>query len=247
MNRAHNDRQALDCIKTAQDAGFSNITIDLIYGAPTLTNQRWQQNIATAIQLGIPHLSCYALTVEPKTALHKMIQQHQLPDTDPEQQAQQFLLLMQALTTAGFEHYEISNFALPGYRSRHNSNYWQGIHYLGIGPSAHSFNGVSRQWNVANNALYLQALKNNTLPFETETLTPAQQHNEYIMTSLRTIEGLDLQKVKLLWGETAAQKLQSASRRYIDAGQMIAGEQQLRLTTAGKLLADGIAADLFEL
>jgi oxygen-independent coproporphyrinogen-3 oxidase len=247
MNRAHNAAQAIGAIRIAQDAGLHNLTIDLIYGTPTLSNAQWEKNVQTALALNIPHLSCYALTVEPQTALHKMIERHKLPDTDPEQQAAQFLLLMQWLADAGYEHYEISNFAKPGHRSLHNTNYWQGVHYLGIGPSAHSFNGSSRQWNIANNALYLQALANNTVPVEKEILTPEQQLNEYIMTALRTMEGIDLTKVKTVWGEAAATRLLRESHAHQQARHLIHHEQQLILTRAGKLLADGIAAGLFQL
>ncbi|MEJ7684288.1 MAG: hypothetical protein WKG06_41845 [Segetibacter sp.] len=182
-------------------AGFNNLTIDLIYGTPTLSDENWEKNVKTAIALQIPHLSCYALTVEPKTALEKLIKQKTLADVDTEKQARHFELLMQWMKEAGYEHYEISNFAKPGFRSRHNSSYWQGKSYLGLGPSAHSFNGTSRQWNVANNALYIQSLLKGLVPFEAEVLTTEQQLNEYIMTSLRTMEGISLQKVKQNFGE----------------------------------------------
>src|SRR5450432_814664 len=178
MNRAHNALQANDCITLAQASGFNNLSIDLIYGTPGLTDEKWKQNVATALALNIPHLSCHALTVEPGTALQKMIAQHKKQDVDTEKQARHFLLLMDWLQQAGFEHYEISNFAKPGNRSRHNSSYWQGKKYLGLGPSAHSFNGVSRQWNIANNAQYIQSLNQNKIPFEEETLTDTQRLNE---------------------------------------------------------------------
>jgi oxygen-independent coproporphyrinogen-3 oxidase len=247
MNRAHTADQAKQCIELAQKHGFHNITIDLIYGTPGLTDTKWEQNIDTALSLQIPHLSCYALTVEPKTALSKMIATHQSEDVDMDTQARHFTLLTERLSTAGFEHYEISNFALPGFRSRHNSSYWQGKHYLGLGPSAHSFNGKSRQWNVANNSLYLTAIEKNEIPFEKEILTLTQQLNEYLMTSLRTIEGISLTKVGRAWGVEKATHVLEAAQKHIDLNHLVLDDHILRLSKEGKFLADGIASDLFQL
>ncbi len=246
MNRVHTAPQALQCIDLAQKHGFTNITIDLIYGSPALTDKKWKQNVETALSLGIPHISCYALTVEPKTALAKMIATHQSADVDTDKQARQFSLLTQWLAAAGFEHYEISNFAKPGFRSKHNSSYWQGKPYLGLGPSAHSFNGNSRQWNIANNALYLKSLEAGSLPFEMEYLTDTQKLNEYIMTSLRTIEGISLKKVATEWGDEKVTRITDSARKHIDQGHLMLRDDVLQLTAAGKFLADGIAADLFE-
>jgi oxygen-independent coproporphyrinogen III oxidase len=240
MNRAHTAGQAVDCIKRAQDAGFHNLTIDLIYGGPTLPDAHWEQNVQQAIDLQVPHLSCYALTVEPGTALNTLIGKNKMSDVSTEDQARQFLLLMDWLQQAGYEHYEISNFALPGKRSRHNSAYWQGARYLGLGPSAHSFNGVSRQWNVANNALYIKSIGQDVVPFEVEVLTETQKLNEYIMTSLRTMEGLDVGHVRQAFGEKAATALRS---KKIDRTEW--RNDRLVLTKEGKLYANGIAADLF--
>ncbi|MDI9366351.1 MAG: radical SAM family heme chaperone HemW [Flavobacterium sp.] len=245
MNRAHSATQATNCIKLAQQYGFNNVTIDLIYGTPTLTDAQWQQNVQTAINLGVTHLSCYALTVEPKTALDKMIRLEKIGSVDADKQARHFELLMQWLQTEGFEHYEISNFAKPGHRSRHNSSYWQGKTYLGLGPSAHSFNGNSRQWNIANNALYMASIAQQIVPFEIEQLTPTQQLNEYIMTSLRTIEGLSIQKVQQFWGDKAVAAIMQEAQLHLHDNHMVYCNQYLRLTNIGKLLADGIAADLF--
>jgi oxygen-independent coproporphyrinogen III oxidase len=245
MNRAHNARQAHDCIGLARAAGFDNFSIDLIYGGPGLSDEKWQHNVQTALAFNIPHLSCYALTVEPGTALQKMIGQHKKEDVDTEKQARHFLLLIDWLAAAGYEHYEISNFAKPGCRSRHNAAYWGGKKYLGLGPSAHSFNGRSRQWNIANNALYIQSLAKDTVPFELETLSAVQQLNEYIMTSLRTIEGLHLGLVADRFGNKAAAILLQNSQQYISAGKLIENRACLQLSTAGKLFADGIAAALF--
>lgn len=240
MNRAHTAQQAADNLKLAADS-FDNITIDLIYGTPDLTNEKWKQNVNKAIALGIPHLSCYALTVEPKTALDKLIRQHKSKDIDPDNQSEQFLLLMQWMEEAGYEHYEISNFAKPGFRSRHNSSYWQGKKYIGFGPSAHSFDGDARWWNVANNKIYIDSIKKGMLPIEKEELTSVQKLNEYIMISLRTMEGLDLSKL----GEDISEKLKVKSQKYIERSLLRLDDGFLRLTRDGKLVADGIAADLF--
>ncbi len=248
MNRAHNAEQATECIRMAQGEGFDNISIDLIYGGPTLPDHHWQENVERAIALRIPHLSCYALTVEPRTALDTLIRGHRRQDVSPDDQARQFLLLMDWMDQAGYEHYEISNFALPGHRSQHNSSYWRGEIYLGLGPSAHSYDGASREWNVANNALYIKSLMGSELEssgiIEKEVLTPVQQLNEYIMISLRTMEGMDLNHIAGRFGTKAAHELEASARRYIAEGKMT-GDETLVLTKAGKLLADGIAADLF--
>lgn len=247
MNRAHDARQARECITMAQGEGFGNISIDLIYGGPTLPDEQWKQNVDTALGAEIPHLSCYALTVEPRTTLDTLIRRHRLADVNPDDQARQFLLLMDWTAKAGYEHYEISNFALPGRRSRHNSAYWQGKPYLGLGPSAHSFNGVSREWNVANNARYTAALLGGQESFvaEKEDLTTTQQLNEYIMISLRTMEGSQLPVVAERFGAQRAEELARRAHRYVREGKMSLRADCLKLTREGKLLADGIAADLF--
>jgi len=247
MNRAHNKQQALESLGSAVKY-FNNITIDLIYGSPTLSDEHWKENVETALALNIPHLSCYALTVEPKTALAKMISLHKKEGTDTDKQAMHFELLMQWLKEAGYEHYEISNFAKPGFRSKHNSSYWRGDHYLGLGPSAHSFNGTSRQWNIANNALYLQGIEKGELNFEIETLTAKQQLNEYIMTGLRTTEGILFSddRWKLTENSTTS-KIMLSAKKWETSGNILTDENSLRLTDTGKLLADGIAADLFQL
>jgi len=193
----------------------------------------------------VPHLSCYALTVESRTALDKMIEKKKMEAPDPEKQAHHFEFLMQWMENAGYEHYEISNFAKPGMRSKHNSSYWQGEHYVGLGPAAHSFNGHSRQWNIANNALYIQGIATGNVPFEMETLTPTQALNEYIMTSLRTSEGLSFDYVKYNWGEKKATEIRKNAAIYILQKNALIDNEHLQLTKKGKLLADGIASDLF--
>ncbi len=243
MNRAHTSQQAVDSLQSAVKQ-FDNITIDLIYGTPQLTNEKWKHNVDTAILLNIPHLSCYALTVEPKTPLDKMIKQHKSEDINPDKQSEQFLLLMLWLEEAGYEHYEISNFAKLGWRSRHNSSYWKGKKYLGLGPSAHSYNGTSRQWNIANNNIYIESINKGTIPFEKEELTETQKLNEYIMTSLRTMEGIQLQVASNAL-QAASKELLSKSQKFINSGLMKLENNALILTREGKLLADGIAAELF--
>jgi oxygen-independent coproporphyrinogen-3 oxidase len=245
MNRAHTASQAIESINAAHAAGFNNLTIDLIYGTPTLTDDKWRSNVEKAIELQIPHLSCYALTVEPKTALDKLIKQKKLAEVDPEKQARHFELLMQWMEHAGYEQYEISNFARPGLRSRHNSSYWEGKPYIGLGPSAHSFNGYSRQWNVANNALYLQSILKNSIPFEEEILSEEQQLNEYIMTSLRTSEGLSLEKVAVDFGPEKCESLLKTAGTHLKRSHLVLQHNHLVTTREGKLLADGIASDLF--
>ena len=251
MNRAHTASEAELAIRLATEAGFSNITIDLIYGTPGLTDEAWQENLQKALELKVTHLSCYALTVEPKTALDHMVRTAKMPDTDPEQQRRQFLLLMDQMEKAGFEHYEISNFALPGKRSRHNSAYWRGIPYLGIGPGAHSFDGSRRRWNVANNALYTRTFlgtqaSDNPPIYEEEILTTENRFNEYVMTALRTMEGIDLNLVRSTYGEKQTQVLLQTALRHNQPDQhIIISDNFLRLTNAGKLFADGIAADFF--
>jgi len=243
MNRAHTSKQAIEALQMAVQH-FDNITADLIYGTPQLTNEKWKTNVDTLLSLQIPHFSCYALTVEPKTPLYKMIQQHMTANVNPDKQSEQFLLLMQWMEESGFEHYEISNFAKPGKRSRHNAAYWQGEKYIGLGPSAHSFNGTERQWNVANNKQYIEAINNGTIPFEKEVLTVTQRTNEYIMTALRTIEGIEWKRIDFTTSTTKESWLKK-TERFVESGLVQIQNERLVLTKEGKLLADGIAADLF--
>ncbi|MBX2924438.1 MAG: radical SAM family heme chaperone HemW [Chitinophagaceae bacterium] len=245
MNRAHTAKQALDCIPMAQDAGFNNISIDLIYGTPTLPDERWQWNVEKVIDLGVPHISCYALTVEPKTALQQFIHKHKMQDIDQEQQARQFLQLINWLNNAGYEHYEISNFSLAGKRSRHNTSYWKGKPYYGFGPSAHSFNGTNtRSWNIANNALYIKSVNEGLVPAEKEILTATQQLNEYIMTSLRTMEGINISTIEKKYGQIKSEQLLKTAGPFLN-DRIVIEDNHLKLTNQGKLFADGLAATLF--
>jgi oxygen-independent coproporphyrinogen-3 oxidase len=245
MNRAHTAAESLQCIDKIKDTGFNNFSVDLIYGSPILSDDEWKRNVETVIQKNIPHISCYALTVEPKTTLDKMIALHKKEPVDAEKQARQFLLLMDWMEQAGYEHYEISNFAKPGLRSRHNSSYWMGESYYAFGPAAHSFDGRNRRWNIANNPLYIQSLQKDMIPFEEETLTEVQQLNEYIMTSLRTTEGLDLEHVGEKFGNEKSKQIELGSRKYKSTGKLKIENRKIILTKEGKLFADGIAADLF--
>ncbi len=245
MNRAHTAAESIACIDLIKAAGFTSFSVDLIYGSPVLSDADWKKNVDLVIEKNIPHISCYALTVEPRTALDKMIALHKKEPVDTEKQARQFLLLMDWMQDAGYEHYEISNFAKPGFRSEHNSSYWLGESYYAFGPAAHAFDGKSRRWNVANNALYIQSLQNGIIPFEEEILTETQQLNEYIMTSLRTMEGLDLDHVSKIFGEEKSNAIKAAGNEYINTGKLKNTNSKLILTNEGKLFADGIAADLF--
>ena len=245
MNRAHTAPEAQSSIKRVQDAGFENITADLIYGYPLLSKPKWEHNIQQLIELHIPHISSYSMTVEPATALSSFIKKGEQKPMDEGQSSAQFLILMEQLTEAGFEHYEISNFAKPGLYSKHNSNYWEGVSYLGIGPSAHSFNGESRQWNVSNNSKYIDQIQLKKIPAEMEMLSTENRINEYIMTSLRTSKGMSLQKITERFGSDYANEVRNGLEPFADKNWINLKEQIVTLTTDGKLFADHIASELF--
>lgn len=249
MNRAHGAGEAEKAIRQAQDAGLDNITADLIYGFPLLSDAKWEQNIATMTGLGVPHISAYSMTVEPRTALGTWVRRGQEPAMDDDQSARQFERLMERLAEKGYEHYEISNWARPGREAIHNGNYWKGRPYLGIGPSAHSYDGHYRSWNVANNTKYMQALQGPGLPAtERELLSISDRFNEYVMTSLRTSWGLDLNWARQHFGPVYLQPLQDGIHRFQKQGLMFekpTEKEVFALTNAGKLLADRIASDLF--
>ena len=244
MNRAHNAEQAKQSLALATQY-FDNITLDLIYGMPNMTNDQWLQNIETALSYGIPHISCYALTVEPKTALHSYIQKGQMPPLDEALAAEHFKLLVELLEANGFVHYEFSNFGKPNYFSQNNSSYWLGKKYLGIGPSAHSFDGQSRSWNVSNNAKYIKAIQSQELHSETEILSLTDRYNEYIMTGLRTIWGVSLDKVEKEYGVNYINYLNKQIQSHVQNGLLKIEDGILTTTAQGKFLGDGIAADLF--
>jgi oxygen-independent coproporphyrinogen III oxidase len=245
MNRAHNSNEALNAVKCAQDNGFENITIDLIYGVPGLTDHKWRNNLQIAFTLDVRHISAYCLTVEPKTALAHNIEKGFVKNIDEEQGAEQFEIMLEGMKKNNFIQYEISNFCKEGFYSKHNSNYWKREKYLGLGPSAHSFNGDSRQWNISNNAIYIQSLEKDKLKYETEQLSKEQRYNEYVLTSLRTMWGTDLDYIAKQLGEEFKKSCLKDAERYIQSGDLLNEKNKLFLTDKGKLIADKIAADLF--
>lgn len=246
MNRAHNADEAKKCLEIATQY-FDNISLDLIYGIPGASNAQWEENIDIALDFGVPHISSYALTVEPKTALASFIEKEIIPDVNDEHAETQFFMLIDKLQEAGFIHYETSNFGKEGYLSRNNSAYWQGKNYFGIGPSAHSFNGRQRSWNIRNNVKYVKAIQRGELPIEREILTIKDSYNEYIMTGLRTIWGVSLERVAEEYGENYRTYLENQSDKYIQEDLLYIHNGNLKTTEKGKFLSDGIASDLFML
>ena len=245
LNRIHSGRRAEESVQQAQDAGFSNISLDLIYGIPTLTSEKWQKNLEKAFLLKVPHISTYSLTVEPKTALDLLIRKKKLPGPEEEQILDHFRILLRMMKEQEFEHYEISNFCKKGFYSRHNSMYWTGGSYLGLGPSAHSYNGESRQWNISNLIQYIDQINRNEPFFESEELTPVKRYNEYVMVSLRTMWGCDTRKIRDIFGDKTVTWFALHVARYLQSGDVFEKEGIYYLTDEGKLFADGIAADLF--
>ena len=244
-NRSHDAGQADRAIALAQEAGIGNITADLIYGGPGLSNEDWILNIQRLIDSGIPHISSYALTVESGTALFHQIEKGKSTSPDDDQANRQYAILQEMLAANGFLQYEVSNFAKEGFESRHNRSYWSGAHYLGIGPSSHSFNGISRQWNVANNVRYIQSIADGVIPSEREELTEAQRYNELVMTGLRTSRGIDMQRVHAL-GEEYLEYLEANVIEHVNNGQVVKNELgNWVLKPEYLFFADGIAADLF--
>ncbi|MCU4187636.1 radical SAM family heme chaperone HemW [Flavobacterium sp. HXWNR29] len=244
MNRAHNVEEAKKCLEIATQY-FDNISIDLIYGVPQMSNEKWLQNIETALSFGMPHISSYALTVEPKTALHSFIQKGIIPQPDDEVAQEHFHILVDKLSENGFIHYELSNFGKENYFSKNNSSYWLGKKYIGIGPSAHSYDGKNRGWNVSNNSLYIKSIQENKLPIEIETLTKTDRYNEYIMTGLRTIWGVSFERIEQEFGKTYLDYLNQQAAKFIEDHLLFVDDNILRTTKKGKFLSDGIASDLF--
>ncbi|MDT0539108.1 radical SAM family heme chaperone HemW [Croceitalea sp. P059] len=246
MNRAHNAQEAQNCILTARSY-FDNISIDLIYGIPGMSDERWKSNIEKALSFDVPHISSYALTVEPKTALKKFIEKGIVEDVDDEVAQRHFQILNETLTNAGYSCYEISNFGKPGYFSKNNTAYWQQKRYIGIGPSAHSYNGEQRGWNINNNSKYIESIEKNKVPIEVETLSTTDKYNEYVMTGLRTIWGVSLLRIKEDFGVNYRDYLISQAQKYIDEHLLFVDDDKLMTTNKGKFLADGIASHLFML
>jgi oxygen-independent coproporphyrinogen III oxidase len=246
MNRAHNSAEAINCLTEATKY-FDNISLDLIYGIPGLTDEMWRKNIETALSFGIPHISSYALTVEPKTALRKLIDTGKIAEPQDEAASNHFMILVEMLQKNGFIHYELSNFGKENYFSKNNSAYWLGKKYIGIGPSAHSYDGEKRGWNIANNSLYLKSIQNDELPIETEILTISDRYNEYIMTGLRTIWGVSFDRIETEFGLGYLNYLKKQSQKFLDDELLSIENDILKPTAKGKFLTDGIASDLFYL
>ena len=245
MNRTHTAAHAVRSVKAAQDVGFSNISIDLIYGTPTMSMEQWKKNLDIAFTLDVPHLSCYCLTVEEKTKLFQLVRDKKIPDVDEQTSSEQFGLLMDMAAQNGYEHYEISNFSRDEMYSRHNTSYWKGEKYLGIGPSAHSFDGDSRQWNVSNLSGYISAIEKGIVPSEKEILSPSQKFNEYVMTGLRTKGGCDVEVIKNQFGEKLAEHFLTQTKNKIEKGMIEKRGTIFVLTREGKFFADRIAAEMF--
>jgi oxygen-independent coproporphyrinogen-3 oxidase len=244
MNRAHNSEEAQKCLQEATRY-FDNISIDLIYGVPGMSNEKWKQNIEKALSFGIPHISSYALTVEPKTALKKLIDTGKIAEPNDEVAQEHFAILVETLEANGFIHYELSNFGKENYFSNNNSAYWLGKKYIGIGPSAHSYDGVSRSWNVSNNPLYIKSIDAGKLPNEIEILSLSDRYNEYIMTGLRTIWGVSLERIKTEFGQSYLDYLIKQAQKFLDDEFLFIENGILKPTKKGKFLTDGIASDLF--
>ena len=244
MNRAHNSVEAKKCLEEATQY-FDNISLDLIYGIPGMSNEKWKQNIETALRFGIPHISSYALTVEPKTALNKLIQTGKVAKPNDKVAQEHFAVLVATLEANDFIHYELSNFGKENYFSKNNSAYWLGKKYIGVGPSAHSYNGISRSWNVSNNSIYLKSIRENIVPHEMEILSITDRYNEYVMTGLRTIWGVSLERIGTEFGGEYLNHLNKQTRKFLNDGLLCIENGILKTTPKGKFLTDGIASDLF--
>lgn len=246
LGRRHDSRHALQVLDDLSSVGFDRITLDLIYGMPTLTEEKWNHSLDIFFSTGISHLSAYALTVEPKTILGQKIEKEELQEVSEEDTIRHYNILVERTKENGFEHYEISNFAKEGCRSQHNSIYWQDVKYLGLGPSAHSYDGNSRQWNVSNLTKYIQLIDTGTeCYYEKEILSKEDKFNEYVMTSLRTSWGCDVEKIERDYGKSYAHNFLKNIKKYLDSGIMLMKDNNFILTDEGMLFADGIAADLF--
>jgi len=245
MNRAHTTQQSFLAIELAKAAGIDNISTDLIYGTPHLSDEALLKDIEILNEFQVSHISCYALTVEEKTALYSLIQKKKIENVDTEKQARHFEIVVDALNKNGYEHYEISNFAKPGHRSIHNTNYWKGIPYLGLGPSAHSYNVSSRQWNISNNPLYIQSIQEENVPFEIEVLEEVTRYNEFMMISLRLLEGVDMEILNAQFGAAYLKHTQSIMEALQNEDKLIQTTKGFAITKQARFLADGIASTFF--
>lgn len=246
MNRSHNAAQSSEAVKNAQATGFSNITIDLIYGIPNLSASDWKKNLMQAVELNPQHISAYCLTIEKKTVLGHRFAKGEMKAIDDDAASEQFLFMRDFLAKNGFHQYEVSNFSKTGYESKHNTSYWQGKKYLGVGPSAHSFNGTERRWNISNNTNYIKGIEEGLDYFDEETLTESNRINETIMTSLRTIRGLDLEDFSQKFGMEQQQELLSNAKKHLSLGNLQIENEFLKATPEGLLLIDAICSDLFD-
>ena len=244
MNRAHNQSEALECITLAKEY-FENISVDLIYGIPEMTSDQWIANVEKALSLNIPHLSCYALTVEPKTALEQFIKKGIVPPVEDDVAQEHHTILIEMTEAAGYHNYEFSNFCKPGWESKNNTAYWQGKPYLGVGPSGHSYDGNQRSWNISNNPIYIKKINNGELPLEREVLSTRDKYNEYVMTRLRTANGISLKEIQENFGLIFSKYLAKQMIEHIDSGLLSVKMDTVIVTKKGKFLSDGIAADLF--
>ncbi len=246
MNRAHNETEAFASIELAKTY-FDNISIDLIYGIPGMTNERWMENVAKAFSLNIPHLSCYALTVEPKTALEQLIKKGIVPPVEDDVAQKHHYTLIEMTEAAGYHNYEFSNFCKLGWESKNNTAYWQGKSYLGVGPSGHSYDGKRRSWNISNNSIYIKKITTGELPLEREILSTQDKYNEYVMTRLRTANGISLSEIKAHFGLKYSAYLTKQMTQHLENGYLVLKMDHLVVTKRGKFLSDGIAADLFSI
>ena len=247
LNRRHNATQAIEAVKRCRQAGFQNISIDLIYGLPGETEQRWAQDLQQAVSLDVEHISAYHLIYEEDTPIYNMLKQHQICEVDEDSSLEFFTLLIEYLQKAGYEHYEISNFCKPGMYSRHNTSYWQGIPYLGCGPSAHSFDGDSREWNVASLNQYLSSIEQGQRQHETEQLDTQTRYNEYIITGLRTMWGISTEELKKKFGDRLWKYCLEQASSYLENGKLELHNDRLKLTREGIFISDGIISDLLEI
>ncbi|NLZ73703.1 MAG: radical SAM family heme chaperone HemW [Bacteroidales bacterium] len=244
LNRRHSASEAIDAVKRSQNYGFHNISIDLIYGLPNETLQEWEKDIEQAIALNIQHLSAYHLIYEEDTPLFRLLQEKKIKEVDEDLSVHFFSILIDKLKHAGFEHYEISNFCKKGFRSRHNSSYWDGSHYMGCGPSAHSYNGINREWNISSLTEYIQGIQSNQRSFEQENLNLSTRYNDYIITSLRRSEGIDLKYVKKVFGEKLYQHCLFFAQPHLNSKALEVKNDNLKLTHQGIFISDGIMSDL---
>lgn len=244
MNRAHNANEALECLVNAKNY-FENFSIDLIYGIPGMSAARWMKNLETALSLDVPHLSCYALTVEPRTALKSLIEKGKVPPVDEEVAKEHYEILLEITEKAGYDNYEFSNFGKPGFQARNNTAYWEGKSYLGIGPSAHSYDGKSRSWNIANNTKYIKSIQAGQIPSEREILSKKDKYNEYIMTALRTKKGVSLDRIEADFGVKFLEYVMVQALKPIENELLVIEDQNLKIPKKARFLGDGIASDLF--